>query len=124
MVKLCLCFINCALFRESIRRNGGKAPPFLTSALDGSGGVKFTPRPLYHWERAQGTQSIGDCVGIRIGLETVDITLLFYILVSITSTNYFYPFYIYLRKKKLDLISFYVCFTEYHQSWNQLRHSL
>jgi hypothetical protein len=29
----------------------------------------FTPRPLYLWERAPGTHSVGVCVGPRTGLE-------------------------------------------------------
>jgi hypothetical protein len=52
--------------------NGGIAPPFFTSALDGgewlaSRVCRFTPE-----ERAPGTHWIGGCVGPRVGLDAVE----------------------------------------------------
>jgi hypothetical protein len=46
--------------------------PFLTLALDGRRVVSFTPRPIYHWERAVVAPQTGGWVGPTAGLDAVE----------------------------------------------------
>jgi hypothetical protein len=51
--------------------NGGIAPTFLTSALDGDKWSATRPRCITPGERARGTHWIGGWVGPRAGLDAV-----------------------------------------------------
>jgi hypothetical protein len=68
-IKLSLCLTNYTPRHDDVWKTGGKAPPFLTSALVGgeysaSCPVRFTPG-----DRATGTHCVGDWVGSRAGLN-------------------------------------------------------
>jgi hypothetical protein len=76
-VKLSLCLINQAPRHENVWGNGGIAPPFPTSALDGGEWPSFTPRPLYPRgksprypldRRLGGPQSRSGCCGVERNL--------------------------------------------------------
>jgi hypothetical protein len=66
-VKLSLCLINYASRHEDVWGSGGKAPPFLTSALDGVESLASRPQeksPTYPLDGRQcGPQSRSGCCG-------------------------------------------------------------
>jgi hypothetical protein len=51
---------------------GGKAPSFLTSALDGSEWSASCPGRFTPGERAPGTHRVGGWVGLKAGLSCVE----------------------------------------------------
>jgi hypothetical protein len=64
--------INYAPHHEDIRENGGIAPPFLTSVLDGGELSASCPCCFTPGETASGTHWIGDWVAPRAGLDVVE----------------------------------------------------
>jgi hypothetical protein len=52
--------------------NGGTAPPYVTSALDGGGWSAWRPGSFTPGEKAPGNHCIGGWMGPRFGLDAVD----------------------------------------------------
>jgi hypothetical protein len=69
-VKLSLCLINYVQRHEHAQQSGGRAHPFLTSALDGQKWSASHPSRFIPRERAPGTHWLGDWVGRSGRCET------------------------------------------------------
>jgi hypothetical protein len=64
--------LNWALRHEDVRENGGIAPPFLTSTLEGDERSASRPGRFTPGEKVCNTHSIGGWVGSRADLDAVD----------------------------------------------------
>jgi hypothetical protein len=67
-----VCLINLAPRHEGVRRSGGIAPPFLTSALVGSEWSASRTDRFILGDRSPGTHCIGSWAGPRNGLDAVE----------------------------------------------------
>jgi hypothetical protein len=64
--------IDWAPSHEDMLENEGTDPSFLASALDGGESSASRHDHFTPGERAPGAQWVGDCVGLRFGLDNVE----------------------------------------------------